>query len=76
MLGELHRIDRELNIHVAFDLAAAAGVDEFLGRLGDDGVAVIIEPVDQRTDRRIFLIFDDRGVIVKWTPEIGPNVKV
>src|ERR1035437_1727006 len=29
MLGELHRIDREFDIHVALDLAAAAGVDEF-----------------------------------------------
>ncbi len=38
-------------------------LDEFLGRLGNDGVAVIIEPVYQRTDRRIFLIFDDGGVI-------------
>ena len=38
MLGKLHRIDRELDIHVALDLAAAAGVDEFLGRLGDDRV--------------------------------------
>ena len=29
----------------------------------DDGVAVVIEPVDQGTDRREFLIFDDRGVV-------------
>src|SRR6201999_2878127 len=63
MLGKLHRIDRELDVHVALDLAAAAGVDEFLGRLGDDGVAVVVQPVDQRADRRIFLILDDRGVI-------------
>src|SRR5258705_12107577 len=54
---------RELDVHVALYLGAAAGVDEFLGRLGDDGVAVVIEPVDQRTDRRVFLIFNDRGVI-------------
>src|SRR3954466_12078289 len=39
--------------------ATAAGVDEFLGRLGNDGVAVVIEPVDQRPDRGIFLILDD-----------------
>src|SRR5665213_3521312 len=63
MFGEFHGIDRELDIHVALDLAAARGVDEFLGRLGDDGVAVVIEPVDQGTDRRVFLILDDRGVI-------------
>jgi hypothetical protein len=63
MLGEFHGIDRKLDVHVALHLAAAAGVDEFLGRLGHDGVAVVIEPIDQGTDRRIFLIFDDRGVI-------------
>ncbi len=63
MFGEFHGIDRELDIHVALDLAAAGGVDEFFGRLGDDGEAVVIEPVDQGTDRRIFLIFDDRGVV-------------
>ena len=61
--GELHGIDRELDVHVAFDLAAAGLVDEFLGRLGDDRVAVVVEPVDQRADRGIFLILDHRGVI-------------
>jgi hypothetical protein len=56
-------IDRELDVHVALGLAAAAGVDERLGRLGDDGVAVVIEPVDQRTNRGKFLIVNDRRVI-------------
>ena len=61
--GELHGIDRKLDVHVAFDLAAAGLVDEFLGRLGDDGVAVVVEPIDQRTDRGILLILDHGGVI-------------
>ncbi len=63
MLGEFHGIDRKLDVHIALHLAAARGVDEFLGRLGDDGVAVVVEPVDQGTDRGIFLIFDDRRVV-------------
>ena len=63
MFGELHGVDSEFDIHVALHLAMAAGVDEFPGRLGDHGIAVIVEPVDQRPDRRIFLILDDRGVI-------------
>src|SRR5262249_39750013 len=46
-----------------FDLATAARVNEFLGCLGDDGVAVVVEPVDQWPDRGIFLIFDDGGVV-------------
>src|SRR5664279_5679726 len=63
MPGELHGVDRELDVHVALDLAAAAGVDEFLGCLGDDRVAIVVEPVDQGPDRRVFLIFNDRSVI-------------
>jgi hypothetical protein len=31
-------------------------IDEFLGRLGHDAVAIVVEPVDQRPDRRIFLV--------------------
>ena len=50
VFGEFHGIDRELDIHVALHLAATAGVDEFLGRFGDDGIAVVIKPIDQRTD--------------------------
>ena len=63
VLGELHGVHGELDVHVALDLAAAGGVDELLGRLGDDGVAVVVEPVDQRPDRGVLLILDDRGVV-------------
>ena len=45
------------------DLAAAVGVDELLGRLRNDGKSVVIEPIDQRTDRGVLLILDDRGVV-------------
>ncbi len=51
ILGHLHHVDGQLDIHVALDLAAAGGVGELLGRLGDHGVAVIVEPIDQRPDR-------------------------
>jgi hypothetical protein len=51
-------IDRKLDVHIAFHPAAAAGVGEFLGRLGDDGVAIVVEPVEQRADRRIFPILN------------------
>jgi hypothetical protein len=60
---QLHGVDRELDVHVALDLAAAGLVDELLGRLGDDGVTVVVEPIDQRPDRGIFLILDHGGVI-------------
>ena len=47
------RGDRKLDVHVAFDLAPSGLIDELLGRLGDDSVAVVVQPVDQRPDRRI-----------------------
>src|SRR5215470_9657767 len=61
--GDLHRIDRELDVHVALDLAAAGLVDELFRGLGDDGIAVVVEPIDQRTNRRILLILHNGGVI-------------
>src|SRR5260370_988153 len=51
-------IELAIDIHVALDAAASHRVGEFLGRLGDHGIAIIIEPIDERSDRRIFLIFN------------------
>jgi hypothetical protein len=61
--GEFHSVDGELDIHVAFDLAATGLVDELFGRLSHDRVTVVVEPVDQRPNRGKFLILDDGGVI-------------
>jgi hypothetical protein len=61
--GKFHGVDGELDIHVAFDLAAAGLVDELFGRFSHNRVAVVVEPVDQRPDRGKFLILDDGGVI-------------
>ena len=63
MVGKLHGIDRKLDIHVALDLAPTHRIDEFLGRLGHHGVAVVVEPVDQRPDRGILLVLDERRVV-------------
>ena len=46
--GQLQHVDGELDIHVAFDPAAAQRIGEFLGGFGDQGVAVIGQPVGQR----------------------------
>jgi hypothetical protein len=61
--SELHGVDRELDVHVALHLAPAGLIDELLGRLGDDRVAVVVEPVDQRANRRVLLILDHRRVV-------------
>ena len=58
LTGEIHGIDGKLDVHVSLDLAATAGVRELLHRLGDYGVAVVTEPICQRAERGIFLIFD------------------
>ncbi len=74
MFGKLHGIDGELDVHVALHLAAAGLVDELLGRLGDHGVAVVVQPVDQRTNRRVFLILDNCGV-VECADQCPPTLK-
>jgi hypothetical protein len=63
VLGHLQHVDSQLDIHVALDLAPAGGVGELFGRLGDHGVAVVVQPVDQGPDRGILLIFDQRRIV-------------
>ena len=50
VVGKLHRIDCKLDVHIALDLPVAVGIDKFLGGLGNHGKAVVIEPIEQRTN--------------------------
>ena len=75
VFGNLHRIDRQLDIHVALDLAAAGLVHEFLGGLGDDRIAVVIQPIDQRSYRGIFLILD-HGRVVERPHQIAARLEL
>ena len=61
--GKLHRLDRELDAHIALHPPAAGRVDELLRRLGDDRVAIIVQPVDERPDGGKLLILVDGGVV-------------
>ena len=63
MLGHFEHVDGQLDVHIALDPASTERIGEFLGRLGDHGVAVVIEPIDQRPYRRIFLILDQRRIV-------------
>ncbi len=63
MRRHLEHVDRQLDVHVALDAAPAHRVGELLGRLGDHRVAVVIEPIDQRPDRRVFLVLEQRSVV-------------
>src|ERR1700730_4343487 len=51
------------SMSIALHLAPSAGVDEFLGGLGNDGLTVVIEPVDKGPDRHILLILTDGRVV-------------
>jgi len=62
VLGKLHRINHELDVHIALHLAAAAGVHVFLGQVGDNAVIVILEPIEVRPRHRIFEILDRRVI--------------
>jgi hypothetical protein len=59
----LHRVHRELDVHVALDLAPAHGVGELLGGLGHHGEAVVVQPVHQRPDGRVFVRLQHGGVV-------------
>jgi hypothetical protein len=73
--GELERIDGELDIHVALDLAAAGRIHEFLRGFRNDAVAVVVEPVDERADRGVFLILDQSS-IVERPDEVAPALEL
>lgn len=60
---DLQGVDREFDIHVAFDFAPAHGIGKLFGRLGHHGEAVVVQPVDERFDRRIFVILQEGGVV-------------
>jgi len=62
LVREFHGVDRQLDAYFAFDTTTAAGIDGLFHRLGNHGVSVIIEPIDQWPDRGV-LILDDGGVI-------------
>ena len=63
VLRHLEHVDRQLDIHVALDPAPTHRVGEFLGRLGYHRVAVVIEPIDERPDRRVFLVLDQSSIV-------------
>jgi hypothetical protein len=47
VLRQLHGMDGQFDIHVTLHLPAPGCIDECLGRLGNDRVAVVVQPIDQ-----------------------------
>src|SRR5260370_20894534 len=62
MIGEFHRIDGKLNIYVSLYFAAADTIEVFLRCLPKNGIAIIVEPIEQRPDQDVILIFNHSGV--------------
>jgi hypothetical protein len=63
LLRQLHGVDGQFNFHFAFGTATAIAIEEFLRCLGDDGVSVLIQPIDQWLDDGVHLALDEAGVI-------------
>jgi hypothetical protein len=63
-LGHLQHVDGDLDVHVAAPALAALAVGELAGRLGHQGEAVVVQPVDQRPDRGILVVLGDGGVVI------------
>jgi hypothetical protein len=54
--GQLHGIHCQINIYILFDLAASLYVGILIRDLGDRGIAIIIESINQGTQRSILVI--------------------
>jgi hypothetical protein len=68
---QLHGIDGQFDVHVALDLPAPLAVGVFLRGLRHERKAVVVQPVDERPDRRILLVFEECR-IVEGPQELAP----
>src|SRR3546814_4165337 len=62
-VDHLHHVDRQLDVHVALDPTPTLGIGKLLCRLRHQAVAIVVEPVDQRPDRRVLLVFQQGGIV-------------
>jgi hypothetical protein len=72
ILRDFHCADCDLYVHVSLNLALARGVGELLDRLGDYGEAVILQPIEQRSDRTKLRVVVDRGVVERAKDNAKP----
>ena len=59
MRRDPHCVDRKFDVDVALDLAPASLIDEFFGCFGNYGEAVVVQPIEERLERRMFVILED-----------------
>ena len=63
MVGHLHGVDCQFDVHVSLHLAPSKRIDELFRRLCHDCESIVIEPIDQWSYRRILLVLDQCRII-------------
>src|ERR1700730_6245095 len=72
VLSHLEHVDCQLDIHVALYSAPPHRVGELLCRLCNHRVAIVVEPIDERSDWRVLLILDQGGIVERSDqPSLG-----
>ena len=62
-MRHFHNIDGDFSIHITLELTLSERIGKFSRRPGDDCVAIIIQPVDNRPNRRMFRLVRECGMI-------------
>ncbi len=62
-MRRFHNIDGDFGIHITLELTLSELIGKFFRRPGDDRVAITVQPVDNRPNRRIFRLIRECGII-------------
>src|SRR5207247_140024 len=72
VLSRREHVDRQLDIHIALYPAPPHRVGELLGRFCDHRIAIVIEPINERSNRRVLLVLDQGGIVERSDqPSLG-----
>ena len=76
MRRQLQHIECQFHIHIAFNTPFAGfRIGKFTGQFADNGKSIVIQPVNQRAQRRKFLILGKGGVII-GADQIGVSAEI
>jgi hypothetical protein len=51
ILRQLQGVHGQFDVHVSLQLPAPGGINEFFRRLGNDRVAIVVQPIEERAYR-------------------------
>ena len=66
LVCDLKRVDSKFDAHAALELAASLAIVELFCWFRNDGKTIVVEPIDQRSDRGIFPVFKRRAMWLGW----------